>query len=229
MALLLNIDTSTDTCSTALTADGCILTHFEDFKYHNHAALLSGMIKGCLDYVKEHDLKLDAIAVVTGPGSYTGLRIGLSEAKGLAYSLGVPMIGVNTLEMMAVKVMFEADICGTELFAPMIDARRMEVYTSVYDMSLNELLPPRPLVIEPDSYSEFLERGKVLFFGNGSGKTREILTSSNAVYIDDIMPTAADMVALSERAYARKEFIDTAYSTPMYLKEFQATKPKKLF
>lgn len=229
MAVILNIDTSTEACSAALTAEGCVLTHFEDFNFHNHAALLSGMIKGCLDHLRAHELQLDAVAVTLGPGSYTGLRIGLSEAKGLAYSLDIPIIGINTLELMAVKVMFEPDITGDELFAPMIDARRMEVYTAVYDMALNPLLNPTPLIVEPDSYSAFLDKGKVLFFGNGSAKTRPILTSPNARFIEDIMPVAADMIALAERAFNRREFIDTAYSTPLYLKEFQATKPKNLF
>lgn len=229
MAVILNIDTSTDSCSAALTAEGMVLEHFEDFEYHNHAALLSDMIKGCLDHLRRHEMSLDAVAVTTGPGSYTGLRIGLSEAKGLAFSLDVPLIGVNTLELMAVKVMFSPEIECNELFAPMIDARRMEVYTAVYDMALNQLLAPTPMIIDGESYSEFLERGKVLFFGNGSAKTREIITSPNAVFIPDVVPTAVDMLALAERDFARRQFIDLAYSTPLYLKEFQATKPRKLF
>lgn len=123
MAVILNIDTSTNACSAALTAEGTVLTHFEDFNYHNHAALLSDMIKACLDHLNKHELKLDAVSVTVGPGSYTGLRIGLSEAKGIAYSLDVPLIGINTLELMAVKVMFSSDeITGEEIFIPMIDA-----------------------------------------------------------------------------------------------------------
>ena len=229
MAVILNIDTSTAVCSVALTAEGMILKHFEDFEGRNHAALLSGFIKGCLDHLEEHELKLDAVAVSTGPGSYTGLRIGLSEAKGLCYALGIPLIGISTLELMAVSVMFNYDLDPEILFAPMIDARRMEVYTAVYNLGLEPLVKPTPLILEPDSYSAFLDAGnKVAFFGDGMPKFREILNNENAVFIDDIFPLAAYMTALSDRAYSRREFLDLAYSTPEYLKEFQASKPKKL-
>lgn len=229
MATILNIDTSTDACSASLTSDGMVLTHYEDFQLHNHAALLSGMIKGCLDHLKEHEMTLDAIAVTLGPGSYTGLRIGLSEAKGLAYALDKPLIGINTLKLMTTTVMFHECIDDDVLFAPMIDARRMEVYTAVYDMALQELMPPQPLILDNDSYGEFLSDRKVLFFGNGSDKARDVITSPNARFISDIKPLAADMTALAELAWSRRDFIDLAYSTPLYLKEFQATKPKKAF
>lgn len=228
MAVILNIDTSTDACSAALTAEGTVLTHFEDFKFHNHAALLSDMIKGCLDHLNRHELKLDAVAVTTGPGSYTGLRIGLSEAKGIAYSLDIPLIGINTLELMAVKVMFSPDIQGNEIFIPMIDARRMEVYTAVYDMALTERMAPTPLILDEDSYKTFVDEPNVLFFGNGSYKACNLLEDKGFRHIPDVMPVAADMLALAERTFSRREFLDTAYSTPTYLKDFQATKPKKL-
>lgn len=229
MAVILNIDTSTDACSAALTAEGQVLTHFEDFNYHNHAALLSDMIKGCMDHLNKHELRLDAVAVTTGPGSYTGLRIGLSEAKGIAYALDIPMIGVNTLELMAVKVMFMPDITGEETFIPMIDARRMEVYTAIYDMALTPLLEPKPLILDQTSYEEVDRKPRVLFFGNGSDKARELLEPKGFIHVPDVMPVAADMLALSERAFSRRDFLDTAYSTPLYLKDFQATRPKKLF
>lgn len=229
MATILCMDTSTDACSAALTSDGMVLVHYEDFNHHNHAALLSGMVKACLDHVRDHEMKLDAVAVTLGPGSYTGLRIGLSEAKGLAFGLDLPLIGLNALEVMAVGVMFRPEVTGDELFAPMIDARRMEVYTAVYDMALNQLLSPTPLILDESSYREYLDTNRVLFFGNGSDKAREVIKSDNAVFIPDVKPLAVDMLALAERAYARQDFIDLAYSTPLYLKEFQATKPKPLF
>lgn len=227
MAVILNIDTSTNVCSTAVTSDGMVIAHFEDFTGQNHARLLSGFIKGCLDRLRELEIKLDAIAVSMGPGSYTGLRIGLSEAKGLAYALELPLIGISTLELMAVAVMFNHELEGNELLAPMIDARRMEVYTAVYDMALNPVMAPAPLILDETSYREYLDRGPVLFFGNGSDKARQVITSPDARFIADIVPLATDMMALADRAYARRDFIDVAYFTPMYLKEFQATQSKK--
>lgn len=230
MAVILNIETSTTVCSAALTAEGMVLCHYEDFKGQNHAALLSGYVKRCLDWAREHEMKLDAVAVSMGPGSYTGLRIGLSEAKGLAFALDVPLIGVDTLELLAVSVMFNHEIDPEGLLAPMIDARRMEVYTAVYDFSLQPVMAPQPLILtEGDPYGELLDRGPVYFFGNGSDKAREVITSPSAHFISDIVPLATDMIALSERAYHRREFIDLAYSTPNYLKDFQGTKPKAKF
>lgn len=228
MAVILNIDTTTAVCSAALTAEGMVLCHAEDFEGRNHAALLSGFIKRCLDFAAERELKLEAVAVSMGPGSYTGLRIGLSEAKGLAYALEVPLIGVRTLELMATRVMFSADDIDPELIlVPMIDARRMEVFTAAYDFGLNELMKPGPLILDENSYAGLIATGRpVLLFGDGSAKAAEVIKAPTVRIIPDITPLAVDMVALAERAYARREFIDLAYSTPLYLKEFQATVPK---
>lgn len=228
MAVILNIDTTTAVCSAALTAEGMVLCHAEDFEGRNHAALLSGFIKRCLDFAAERELKLEAVAVSMGPGSYTGLRIGLSEAKGLAYALEVPLIGVRTLELMATRVMFSADDIDPEsTLVPMIDARRMEVFTAAYDFGLNELMKPGPLILDENSYAGLIATGRpVLLFGDGSAKAAEVIKAPNVRIIPDITPLAVDMVALAERAYARREFIDLAYSTPLYLKEFQATVPK---
>lgn len=229
MAVILNIETSTEVCSAALTAEGMVLCHNEDFQGRNHAALLSGFVKRCLDHAREHEMKLDAVAVSLGPGSYTGLRIGLSEAKGLAYALDIPLIGVSTLQLLAVHAMFNADLDPDVLLAPMIDARRMEVYTAVYDFALQEIMKPQPLILDESSYSYELARAKVAFFGNGSEKARKVITSTEAIFIPDVVPLASDMIALAERSYARREFIDLAYSTPEYLKDFQAIKPKPRF
>lgn len=229
MAVILNIDTSTSVCSTALTAEGMVITHFEDFQGRNHAALLSGYIKGCLDHARSKEMKLDAVAVSMGPGSYTGLRIGLSEAKGLAYALDIPIIGISTLQLMVTHVMFDGEDYGDDpIFVPMIDARRMEVYTAAYDIALAELLAPQPLILDADSYADLLATGRpVIFFGDGSDKARDLLAAHpNARFVPGVAPLAVDMLALSERAYARRDFIDTAYSVPTYLKDFQATRPK---
>lgn len=229
MAVILNIDTSTSVCSTALTAEGMVITHFEDFQGRNHAALLSGYIKGCLDHARSKEMELDAVAVSMGPGSYTGLRIGLSEAKGLAYALDIPMIGISTLQLMVTHVLFDGEDYGDDpIYVPMIDARRMEVYTAAYDIALAELLAPQPLILDADSYADLLATGRpVIFFGDGSDKARDLLAAHpNARFVPGVAPLAVDMLALSERAYARRDFIDTAYSVPAYLKDFQATRPK---
>lgn len=218
-------------CSAALTAEGQILTHYEDFGGRNHAALISGYIKGCLDFAAGHEIRPDAVAVSLGPGSYTGLRIGLSEAKGLAYALDIPLIGVGTLELMATRVMFSTlDIDPESIFVPMIDARRMEVYTAAYDFGLCRLMEPQPYILDEGSYAGMLDTGRpVLFFGNGSEKARRLLDSApNAVFVPDVVPLAVDMVALAELRHSRREFLDLAYSVPEYLKDFQATKPRRL-
>lgn len=230
MAVILNIETSTSVCSVALTAEGMILTHYEDFEGRNHAALLSGYIKSCLDFLSDKELKLDAVAVSIGPGSYTGLRIGLSEAKGLAYALDIPLIGVSTLKLMATRVMFSTlDIDTDTIFVPMIDARRMEVYTAAYDFGLNELLTPQPLILDQNSYSDLIASGlPVLLFGNGSAKASSLIDAPNVTIVEGVDPLAVDMIALAERSYAGRDFLDLAYSVPVYLKDFMVTKPKKL-
>lgn len=227
MAVILNIETSTDVCSVALTYDGQIIDRREDYRGRNHAALLSGFIKDMLVKASEKSLHLDAVAVSIGPGSYTGLRIGLSEAKGLAYALDIPLIGIDTLKTMTVGVMFSDFFDEDVMFAPMIDARRMEVYTAVYDYALQDLVSPRPLVLDADSYKEWLDKGPVIFFGNGSDKARQLLSAHpHANFITEQHPLASNMMALSEKAWREKDFLDLAYSVPCYLKEFQATVPR---
>lgn len=228
MATILNIETSTEVCSVALTCEGQVLEHHENYDGQTHATLLSAYVKDALDYVRTHELTLDAIAVSMGPGSYTGLRIGLSEAKGLAFGLNVPLIGVNTLQLLVVSTMFnnffdEDDI----LYVPMIDARRMEVYTAAYNSALQAVIEPQAMIIDENSFSDILAEHKVVFMGNGSNKVREVIKHPNAVFVDGIKPVALEMMALAEKAFRESDFIDVAYSTPLYLKEFQATTPKK--
>ena len=229
MATILNIETSGTVCSAALTSDGMIACHREDFNGRNHATLLSDFIKYCLDDASEHNLRPDAVAVSLGPGSYTGLRIGLSEAKGLAYSLDIPLIGINTLELLATRVMFSTDSVDPDsILVPMIDARRMEVYTAAYDFGLQHLLEPQALVLDEASYADIKASGRpVLYFGSGAEKAQPIFADCpQAVYVPGVEAVPVDMIALADRAYASRDFIDVAYSTPLYLKDFQATKPK---
>lgn len=229
MAVILNIETSGTPCSAALSAEGTVLCHREEFASRNHASLLSAFIKDCLHHAAEHEIKLDAVAVSMGPGSYTGLRIGLSEAKGLAYALDIPLIGVDTLRLLACTVMFEhPELSEDTIFVPMVDARRMEVYTGAYDLGLQDMMKPCALVLEGDAYSEILGTGRpIAFFGSGAAKATDFFAAHpQAVYIPGVEPLATNMLALADLAWSRREFADTAYSVPRYLKDFQATTPK---
>ena len=228
MANILNIETSTEVCSVALTSEGQVLDHRENYEGQTHATLLSQYVKEMLDYARSREISLDAVAVSIGPGSYTGLRIGLSEAKGLAFGLQVPLIGVNTLQLMVVSTMFNHFIDGDKvLYVPMIDARRMEVYTAAYNPALQTVLEPQAMILNEDSFGDLLEQGYTLVvMGNGSDKARDVLSRDGVQFIGGIKPVAVDMLALAEKAFREQDFIDVAYSTPLYLKEFQATKPK---
>lgn len=227
MATILNIETSTDVCSVALTRDGEVVEHRENYDGHTHSTLLNVFIDEMLRYAKTREIAIDAIAVSIGPGSYTGLRIGLSEAKGLAFGLNVPLIGINTLKLMTVSVLFSEFYDDEVLYAPMIDARRMEVYTAIYNQALEEQVEPTSMIVDEDSFKDLLDKTKIVFFGNGSDKVEKVLHHPNAIFKPRVTPVACDMLALAEKAFREKDFIDVAYSTPLYLKEFQATKSKK--
>ena len=228
MANILNIETSTEVCSVALTSEGQVLDHRENYEGQTHATMLSQYVKEMLDYARSREMKPDAIAVSIGPGSYTGLRIGLSEAKGLAFGLNVPLIGVNTLQLMAVSTMFNHFIDEENvLYVPMIDARRMEVYTAAYAPSLEAVLEPQAMILDEHSFDALLDKGHTLILvGNGSDKARQVLTRDGVRFVEGVKPVAVDMMALAEKAYREQDFIDVAYSTPLYLKEFQAIKSK---
>ncbi len=229
MATILNIETSGKICSVALTRDGVLEYNIDDREGMKHAERLAPFVEKALAELKRKEWTLDAVAVSIGPGSYTGLRIGLSLAKGLAYSMSVPLIGVNTLKILAVKAMFGSHMfTGEELLVPMIDARRMEVFTGVYDFALNALQPEGALILDKDSYGEYLKDKEVWFMGDGAEKAKEVIDGPNAHWIDGLLPQAKDMLALSEKAFREKDFIDVAYSEPVYLKEYQTTTPKKM-
>ncbi|HYH15023.1 MAG TPA: tRNA (adenosine(37)-N6)-threonylcarbamoyltransferase complex dimerization subunit type 1 TsaB, partial [Flavisolibacter sp.] len=162
--------------------------------------------------------ELQAVAVSAGPGSYTGLRVGMATAKGLCYALQLPLITLGTLEIMAAA----ASNITTELCCPMIDARRMEVFTAVYDKNGSVLLPAHNRILDSNSFSDILEKHTITFFGNGSVKWKPLAVSTNA-YFGDIVFSAQDMIALAAEHYTRKSFTDLAYSEPLYVKEFFTT------
>lgn len=223
MSVILNIETSSEICSVAVSKDGMIEYHVESDQPMQHATLLAQYVEKALDDLSRKELKLDAVAVSIGPGSYTGLRIGLSLAKGLCFSRDIPLIGINTLELLAVKAMFGLrEPEGDEVLVGMIDARRMEVYMAAYDFSLNELIRPQPLILEPDCLNELADRRKVVIIGNGASKAEGIIKLPNALYLPGRMPVAMDMTALSERAFRKGNFMDRAYGVPLYLKEYEA-------
>lgn len=226
MITLLNIETSGDACSVCVSRDGYVEFEKIEREGMSHARLLAPFVEECMDWLTRQDAKLDAVAVSIGPGSYTGLRIGLSMAKGLCMGLNVPLIGVSTLQLLAVEAMFShIDWQGDELLVPMIDARRMEVYTAVYDFSLNAIMPPQPKILDQESFCDILANRKVYFVGNGAEKASDVIKSPNATFLPKITPLAQGMMALAEKSFKASDFIDLAYSVPEYLKEFQATVP----
>ncbi len=225
---ILNIETSGKICSVALTRDGALEMQLDDREGMQHVNRLAPFVERCMEELKRKEEKLDAVAVSLGPGSYTGLRIGLSLAKGLAFSLGIPLIGVDTLKIIAVKAMFRSmDWTGEEVLVPMVDARRMEVFTAPFDFALNPLAEPGPMILDENSFSELLSAGRHLYFlGDGAEKAKKVIDHPNAHWIDGLLPQAKDMLALSEKALREEDFIDIAYSTPNYLKAYQTTTPK---
>ncbi len=227
MTTILNIETSGETCSVAISQSGAIEFQRYETEGMNHAKVLAPFIDECKQWLSMHDTTPDAVAVSIGPGSYTGLRIGLSMAKGLAFGLNVPLIGVSTLQLLAVQAMFShIDWQGDELLVPMIDARRMEVYTATYNFRLDALEEPRPLILDETSFATLLEQHQVYFIGDGAQKASELIHSPNAHFLPAMRPNATGMMPLSEKSFRESRFLDLAYSVPEYLKEFQATKPK---
>ncbi|MGL4293986.1 MAG: tRNA (adenosine(37)-N6)-threonylcarbamoyltransferase complex dimerization subunit type 1 TsaB [Bacteroidales bacterium] len=226
MPVILNIETSTTVCSVALTRDGGVEFHKEAFEGPSHARNLGPFVEEALAFARSKQYNLDAIAVSCGPGSYTGLRIGVSEAKGLCFGLNLPLIALNTLQIMTCSVMFGGSFAEDALFCPMIDARRMEVYSAIYDLGLSEVKPVSADIIDENSYKEILDLHPVYFFGDGAAKCEKIINHPNARFIQSVMPVAYDMTALAEMAFKRMDFKDVAYFEPFYLKEFVATTPK---
>jgi len=222
---ILNIETSTNVCSVAVSTNGECVFSRSNAEGMNHAIMLSPFINEALKYISP--AVPDAIAVSGGPGSYTGLRIGVSTAKGLSYGLEIPLIAISTLEIMNVAARSKIDYTTDKsLFCAMIDARRMEVYSAFYDTEGKVYRQVSADIIDENSYSDILNDYTVYFFGNGAPKCKSVFLHPNAIFIDDIIPLAENMILIAEKAYSKKQFVDVAYYEPFYLKEFQATTPK---
>lgn len=224
MSTILHIETATSVCSAALSQGANVLVCFENFQGQSHATLLGVFVEGIMKYVREKQLRLDAVCVSSGPGSYTGLRIGVSQAKGLSYGLNIPLIAIPTHKLMASQMQDKVE--PDALLCPMIDARRMEVYSGFFDTSLNTIREISADIVDSNSYLDLLEQHKIYLFGNGAEKCKDVIKHRNAYFIPDIHPLASSMPLLAEKAFAEKDFVNTAYFEPFYLKEFVATVPK---
>lgn len=223
MATIINIETATKNCSVSIAKNGEVIAikELNDGNY-SHAEKLHFFIQ---EILKETAISLDeikAIAVSKGPGSYTGLRIGVSTAKGLCFALNKPLISIETLYSLATSITVE-----NGSVVPMLDARRMEVYSAVYDSSQLEVRPIQAEIIDETSFSEYLKEDKVYFLGDGAEKCKEVIQHPNAVFIDNKFPSANEMASLSFKKYNEKDFEDVAYFEPFYLKDFIVTPQKK--
>ena len=221
MSLILNIDTALDTASACLSEDGNTgqLSFSEDQK--DHASWLHTEIAELLKKSGNGIKDLDAVAVSIGPGSYTGLRVGLAAAKGFCFALGIPLITVNSLKIIAFAVKDEA----IGIICPLIDARRMEVFTAIYDKDLKEKISPHAMVLDEKSFASQLLTGKILFCGNGVKKLQPLISDSNA-FFSIVTADASHLAQLSFACYKNKEFADLAYVEPLYIKEFYSNTPR---
>ncbi|WP_070137583.1 tRNA (adenosine(37)-N6)-threonylcarbamoyltransferase complex dimerization subunit type 1 TsaB [Crocinitomix algicola] len=225
MARILCIETATKVCSVCLAEDGVSIGSrwFESEKY-SHAEKLNLLIQ---ELFQELDLALsdiDAVAVSEGPGSYTGLRIGTSTAKGICYALDKPLIAINSLKSLAALSQIESG-----LVCPLFDARRMEVYAAVFSSNLDLLMETQPVIVDESSFKSFLAKEKVLFIGPGAEKCSDIIQHQNALFNIDLKVRAEGMTGLAHEAFQKKTFVNLAYFEPFYLKDFIAGTPKKIF
>lgn len=229
MSCILHIETSTKACSVALSENGQLIFHKEDLEGPNHAVVCGVFVDEALSFANSHAIPVDAVAVSEGPGSYTGLRIGVSLAKGVCYGRDLPLLSVPTLKLLCVPVLLgKEELPEDALLIPMIDARRMEVYSAVYDRALREVRPIGADIVDANTYLSYLEEHPVYFFGNGSAKCKSVIQHKNAHFIEGIVPLAKWMFPLAERSLHLGEKQDVAYFEPFYLKEFVAIKSKNL-
>ena len=222
MAYILNIETATTNCSVSLSNKGETVVLKEDYNSnYSHAERLHIYIDDVLKEANRSLNDLEAIAISKGPGSYTGLRIGVSAAKGLCFALDIPLISIPTLESLAHQVKAEEGV-----IIPMLDARRMEVYSAVFDVNYNQIRDTQAQILDESSFNEYLEAGKVYFIGNGVPKTKDLISHTNVVFIEEKLPSANNMSQLAYQKYKKSDIEDVAYFEPYYLKDFIAIKPK---
>ena len=229
MSCILHIETSTSVCSVAVSEDSQVIFQQEDASGPNHAERLGSMVDEALSFTDNHAIPFDAVAVSCGPGSYTGLRIGVSMAKGICYGRNLKLIAVPTLELLCVPVLLREVVAEENaLLCPMIDARRMEVYAGLYDRALKPVRPVGADIVDADTYKEWLDERPVYFLGNGAAKCMEAVNHPNAHLIENIVPLAKWMQPLAERRLMNDMTEDVAYFEPFYLKDYVAKMPKKL-
>ncbi|MEO8770446.1 MAG: tRNA (adenosine(37)-N6)-threonylcarbamoyltransferase complex dimerization subunit type 1 TsaB [Ferruginibacter sp.] len=219
MSLILNIDTSTETANVCIAEDGKLLASISNPHQKDHAAFLHNAIN---DIIQKSSLKLNslsAIAVTNGPGSYTGLRVGMASAKGLCYALNKPLITVGSLEVMAKTVIAAAPQNEPALYCPLIDARRMEVYTALYNSQMKEVFTPKALILNESSFEEILNTQKIYFFGSGAAKFEPIITNKNAFFLS-IEGSMFSMSYLSFERFFSGKYTDLVDSEPLYIKDF---------
>ena len=228
MACILHIETSTDVCSVAVSENGQVIFDQANHDGPNHAEHLGSMVDEAMSFADSHAIPFDAVAVSQGPGSYTGLRIGVSMAKGICYGRNLKLIAVPTLELLCVPLLLGEKIEEGALLCPMLDARRMEVYAGLYDRGLKTVRPVSADVVSAETYKPWLAEQPVYFVGGGAKKCMETINHPNARYIDGIEPLAKWMQPLAERRLMNGQTEDVAYYVPFYLKDFVAKMPKKL-
>lgn len=228
MALILNIETSTQVCSVSLSVDGVVTGIKESHTKNSHAELLTIFAQQIINGEGYEFNDLDAVAVSKGPGSYTGLRIGVSTAKGLCYSLDKPLISISTLKAMAAGMIQEVkEDIDNYLFCPMIDARRMEVYSALFSIDNSMVRKIKAEIIDENSFLKELEKSIVVFGGDGAPKCKEVLgKNKNAIFLDEFLPSSKFMAQLAEYKFQNKDFEDLAYFEPFYLKDFVAGIPR---
>ena len=227
MSLILHIDTSTETAGIFLSSEGLLLSSALNPTQNDQAAWIHTAIDKLMRDAGYHMKDLKAVAVVAGPGSYTGLRVGMATAKGICYALDIPLITENTLELMAASAFIKLrylPIPQTSIFRPLIDARRMEVFTALYDSLLVELLSPRAMVLEENSFETWLTQGPIFFFGSGAAKWQQVCHHSKAYFVP-VLFSGEQFVSRTYSKFLRNEFTVLAYAEPVYLKEFY-THPK---
>lgn len=231
MSLILHIESSTTNCSVSLAKKGILIDLIEENNGYKHSEKLNIFIDNILKKNNFSYNQLSAIAISKGPGSFTGLRIGVSTAKGLSYALNIPLISISSIEAMANYIILKTKnkYDKNTFFCPVIDARRMEVYTAIYDIKKNIIENINAKIIDSSSYKNILQKRKIVFFGTAVEKIKRIINNKNAIYLNDVYPSSKFMVDIAFKKFKNQIFENIAYFEPFYLKDFIAGKSKKFF